>query len=72
MSNKIVIAEDNGDNRLKHYIIGSIVYHIMDFEPIEEASLFGEDGASWIRIFKLLEAMIVEQNQINKGLVNVE
>jgi hypothetical protein len=60
LSNKIVIAEDNGDNRLKHYIIGSICYHILNFEPIEEmASLYSEDNASWIRIFKLLEAMVV-------------
>mgnify|MGYP000905556964 CR=1 FL=1 len=60
LSNKIVIAEDNGDNRLKHFIIGSIMYNIMDFEPIEEASLYGGEGASWIRIYKLIEALVVE------------
>ena len=60
LSNKIVIAEDNGDNRLKHFIIGSIMYNIMDFEPLEEASLYGGEGASWIRIYKLIEALVVE------------
>jgi len=32
----------------------------MDFEPIEEASLYGGEGASWIRIYKLIEALVVE------------
>ena len=72
LSNKIVIAEDNGDNRLKHFIIGSIVYHMMDFEPIEEASLYGVDGANWTRIYKLIEAGVVELNRIKAGQIDVE
>jgi len=57
LSNKIVIAEDNGDNRLKHYIIGRVFYRLMDFDPIEEKSL--KEELPYVRIYKLLELLIL-------------
>tara|TARA_B110000285_G_C15044421_1_gene573522 strand:+ start:391 stop:501 length:111 start_codon:yes stop_codon:yes gene_type:complete len=35
---KIEIAEENGDNRLKHFIIGRVFFRLMDFDPIEEGT----------------------------------
>ena len=57
MSKKIEITEENGDNRLKHFIIGHIVYMLLDFEPIEEMASFDYDTehSSWTNIYKLLE-----------------
>ena len=38
LSVKIEIAEENGDNRLKHFIIGRVFFRLMDFDPIEEGT----------------------------------
>jgi len=71
MSNKIKITEENGDNRLKHFIIGHIVYVCLDFEPIEEMASLDDDieGASWTNIYKLVEIWWILLQQIKDGKI---
>ena len=64
-----MIAEDNGDNRLKHYIIGRVFFRLMDFDPIEEESL--EKVLPLTRIYKLLRLANFIQNQnVNINKIN--
>ena len=71
MSNKIEITEENGDNRLKHFIIGHIVYMLLDFEPIEEMASYDyiSDHSSWANIYKLLEIWFIQLKRIKSGKI---
>jgi hypothetical protein len=53
LSVKIEIAEDNGDNRLKHFIIGRVFFRLMDFDPIEEG--IEKTETPMAKLFKLME-----------------
>ena len=56
LSMKVEIAEDNGDNRLKHFIWGRILFRLMDFDPIEEGTEKTETPLA--KIYKLIETAI--------------
>ena len=43
---KIIIAQENEDQRMTIFIGGKIVYTVLDFEPIEEASFEEPDEYS--------------------------
>ena len=63
LSLKVEIAEDNGDNRLKHFIIGRVFFRLMDFDPIEEGTEM--TLAPYARIYKLIETAYHVQQMLN-------
>ena len=63
LSVKVEIAEDNGDNRLKHFILGRVLYRLMDFDPIEEGTVVTQ--TPFAKIYKLIETAIHVQQILN-------
>lgn len=71
MSKKIEITEENGDNRLKHFIIGHIVYLCLNFDPIEEMASQYSEEASWSNVYKLLQLYWILLQKIKHGEIKL-
>lgn len=51
------------------YICGRIFYFLAKFDPIEEASLYADQGLS--RTMKLMQAVALAQQQVNSGQLKI-
>jgi hypothetical protein len=58
MMNRIFIAQENEDPELMYFILGKIFYYVARFDPIEIASLNGNDDASLGSIISLITALV--------------
>ena len=52
------------------FIVGRIFYNLAKFDPLEEASLYPEEGLS--RAMKLVEAAMLVVSQLYSGSLTVE
>lgn len=67
---KIEIATDNNDQRLVYFILGRITFYCLDFEPIEDAPYFGNDG-TYLKINRIILTM-QEIMKVHYSLANGE
>ena len=56
---RVLVANEDGDTQMVLYICGRIFYFAAKFDPLEEGSLWAEDGLT--RILQLLGALFLAQ-----------
>jgi len=71
--NKLVTADNNGDQRQVYYIWGRITYYLLDIEPIEEAAreLKRKQKGSLTEIAALIGKLVEIQTKINSGEIQL-
>ena len=53
---KITIATENNDQRLIYFILGRMTFYTIDFEPIEDAPYYVNDG-TYLRFTRIILTM---------------